>query len=102
MAVGGARYLPPSILISYHLFNLRRSQDQGSMPLAKASVPHNQKRQLRESASVGILVLLAPDLFERRIKWQRFLDDEASETSSQRTLPELAEYFEFLVFTPRE
>lgn len=72
------------------------------MPLAKTSVPHNQKRQLRESASVGILVLLAPDLFERRIKWQRFLDDEVSETSSQRTLLELAEYFEFLVFTLRE
>ncbi len=57
VVVGGARYLPPSILVvPYNLFKLRRTSQ------SKAT----------------------------------------AERIGQLTLPELAEYFEFLVFTPRE
>jgi len=117
VVVGGARYLPPSILVvPYNLFKLRRSQRsrfnafgesfRTSQSKATAERIGQRSRTLPAQAARCCLHLIflsavsggnfscAPS--------ERLLDDEESETSSQLTLPELAEYFEFLVFTPRE
>ena len=47
-----ARYIPPfHLAVPNHLFNFVVRKYRGSMPSAKASVPHNRKRQLSEADS---------------------------------------------------